>query len=435
MPKRNSPKRITKAFRPTLYMSIHGIRTDAKWQKEFADAASGQTRVATYDYGYYGLFKFLMPWRDRKQIDKFYHWYCSTINDRSNGVDTSHFDKRPSLVAHSLGTLIACRAMQLYSDIVFDKIILCGSILSSDFDWGTLFARDQVSLVRNEFGTSDRWPGFSGLIRKSDGIAGEQGFDWFDSAVQNVRVEGFRHSDFQMKPHIRNFWLPFLKQSPLPLCILHGRNIKDAEFFSKTLDHTGTVIDRQVFGSLPNYSSVEIERGRSIRWIGINPDIYTFLIHRETREAVGYINAMPVEKPLYEKIRDGLVSDNQISEKDIVPFGNDDATRIYLMSIAIDENHRNCGEGLFDNPYVQLVTAFLDKLTFYFKNKNVKVTHLLATAWTSQGTRICQSLGMKEVGHDKFNDPVYEVEIDKVDVKNKRIMPALRKLTCLYRQN
>jgi pimeloyl-ACP methyl ester carboxylesterase len=434
MASKNKPKQSGKEFRPTLFMSIHGIRTHAKWQKEFADAASRNTKVATYDYGYYGFFRFLMPWRDRKQIDRFYKWYSDTINEKTNEVNIGRFDRRPSLVAHSLGTLIACGAMLIYSDIVFDKIILCGSILSSDFDWGTLFARDQVSKVRNEFGTSDRWPALSRFIRKSNGVAGRQGFDWFDSAVQNVKMDSFRHSDFQLKSHIQNFWLPFLRQRPSPLYTLHGRDIKDRDLFSTTLDHTGTVIDEQVFGSLPNYASVEIERGRSLRWISINPDIYTFLIDRDTRNPVGYINAMPVEDAIYGRIRAGLVSDNEVEETDLVPFDNDQAVRIYLMSIAIDENYRNCGEGLFDTPYVQLVTAFLYKLIFYYKNKRTRVTHLLATAWTPQGIKVCQLLGMNEVGRDRFNDPIYEVEIDKVDVKSKRVMPALRSLACLYKE-
>ena len=74
-------------------------------------------------------------------------------------------------------------------------------------------------------------------------------------------------------------------------------------------------------------------------------------------------------------------------------------------------------EGLFDTPYVQLVTAFLYKLIFYYKNKRTRVTHLLATGMDSlQGIKVCQLLGMNEVGRDRFNDPIYEVEIDKVDV-------------------
>jgi hypothetical protein len=143
---------------------------------------------------------------------------------------------------------------------------------------------------------------------------------------------------------------------------------------------------------------------------------------------------MPVEDAIYARIKAGLVKDNEIEETDLVPFDNDQAVRIYLMSIAIDENYRNCGEGLFDSPYVQLVTAFLYKLIFYYKNKRTRVTHLLATAWTPQGVKVCQLLGMKEVGRDRFNDPIYEVEIDKVDVKSKRVMPALRRLACLYKE-
>ena len=216
--------------------------------------------------------------------------------------------------------------------------------------------------------------------------------------------------------------------------VLHGREIKDAEMFSRILFHVGTVIDKQVFGTLPNYSDAEIvEMEQPLKWISVNPDIFTFLVSSDMGGVVGYLTAMPLADTFYQKIKDGFVLDNEVSERDIIPFRNGETVRIYLMSIAIDERYRTCGEGLFESPYVQLINAFLEKMTFYFKDRQVKVTHMLATAWTPQGLRGCRSMGMRSVGKDRFCNPVYEIEIDSIDPNNKRIMPTLRKLASLYR--
>ena len=41
----------------------------------------------------------------------------------------------PSIVVHSYGTYIAGEAMLKYPEIKFDRMILCGAILRSDFPW------------------------------------------------------------------------------------------------------------------------------------------------------------------------------------------------------------------------------------------------------------------------------------------------------------
>lgn len=66
--------------------------------------------------------------------------------------------------------------MQKYPDMRFDKIILCGSILPIDFDWSTLFDRDQVNFVRNEYGLRDFWASGVGSFIRDTGASGKKGF-------------------------------------------------------------------------------------------------------------------------------------------------------------------------------------------------------------------------------------------------------------------
>jgi len=416
-------------------MSVHGIRTSGAWQKTMASVvANANMRIESFDYGVYGLHKFLQSAQNQKLIGRFYEWYSTTARTYPQ-VDLEQYNKRPSIVAHSLGSWIVGMAMRKFDEIRFDKIILAGSILPTDFDWCTLFARDQVAGVRNEKGLDDSWPKLSHIFVKHTGTAGCDGFEWFDSAVQNEDFDYFEHSDALLRPHIQKHWIPYLTTRPSPLSLLHGRNINDHKRFSETLNNTN-IIDNQAFGKLDNYKDVEIPRGLSLTWIAINPDIYTFLIDRISGNPAGYINAMPLDDSLYNEIRKGKVNDNDVTADSIVPFGeNEKNLKIYLMSVAIDEKYRHWGEGLLHQAFVQLITGFLDKLTYYAKRQGIRVTHFLATAWTDEGRRMCKMLRMNQVGKDRYGDPIFEVELDSL-LKDgaKKSMPALRQLVRVYSQ-
>jgi pimeloyl-ACP methyl ester carboxylesterase len=166
------------SFCPSLALSVHGIRTRGTWQKSFDAVMSGTAmQLDAYDYGYYGLPRLLSPGFNSRKIDEFYEWYSRVVRDHDS-VDLRLYDKRPSVVAHSFGTWIVGYAMLKYEDIRFDKMILIGCI-PRNFDWGKLFARDQVASVRNECGLKDPWPRWAGRLVSGAGDAGTAGFDWF----------------------------------------------------------------------------------------------------------------------------------------------------------------------------------------------------------------------------------------------------------------
>src|SRR5438876_545572 len=121
-------------YYPPLVISIHGIRTRGEWQKVFASVVSGsRMKVESFDYGHYGLIRFLTPPFNSRMVDKFYNWYASTIKSCS-AISLEHYEERPSVVAHSLGSWIVGYTMLKYEDVRFDKMILAGSILPRDFD-------------------------------------------------------------------------------------------------------------------------------------------------------------------------------------------------------------------------------------------------------------------------------------------------------------
>jgi len=419
-----------KPYRPPFVMSVHGMQTYAQWQKVLPGVIGTKAAVEAFDFGRYGLPRFIIPSCNKKKIDEFYQWYYNILKHHPQ-VDLERYDKRPSLVAHSFGTWIVAYAMLKYPDIKLDKLVLIGCILPPDFDWPTLFARDQIGSVRNELGLRDPWPGLAGKIVARAGTAGSKGFDWFGTGVENIAYD-FHHSDFPVRAHMENCWSPFLFKSPSPLALLHGHDIQDRSEFEATLDYTGGVIDEEVYGKLPHYRDVEIPDGLSDGWVRINPDIYTFLIDRKSRKPAGYLNAMPLDDATYQRVRSGQLADNEIPAAGIVPFQQNQELKIYLMSIAIAERHRRFGDGVFQQAYVQLLTGFLEKLSYYAKNRAIRVTHFLATAWTPEGVIICRSLGMRPVGLDPYGDEIYETELASLSPSDRKLQPAIRRLLAVY---
>jgi len=129
-------------FRPRLVICLHGIRTWARWQKIVAEVLGDQSiKFKLYDFGWYGLRKFLWDRSNERMVDEFYDKYNAIVKQYSS-IDPANYLKRPSVVAHSFGTFVVGKCMLKYDSVRIDKLILCGSILPTDFDWATLLARD-----------------------------------------------------------------------------------------------------------------------------------------------------------------------------------------------------------------------------------------------------------------------------------------------------
>jgi hypothetical protein len=145
---------------------------------------------------------------------------------------------------------------------------------------------------------------------------------------------------------------------------------------------------------------------------------------------------MPVEDALYAGIRSGGIKDNAVPSDAILPYvGSRKTIKVYMMSIAIAERYRRWGDGIFQQAYVQLLTGFLDKLTYYAKSHGVRVTHFLATAWTAEGLRICESFGMTKIGEDPFGDSILELDVSShLHGPTAKLIPALRRLVNVYKQ-
>jgi hypothetical protein len=419
-----------------MVISVHGIRTAARWQKSLADTLSIYgIKHRAHDFGHYGVFRFASNSSRQRRINEFYDFYCSICKEQGTGIDLPDHRSRPSIVAHSFGSYIVGHAMQKYPDIRFDKVILCGSILPVDFDWSTLFHRDQVNFVRNEYGVQDFWVSIVGNFIRDSGASGAEGFRLLSTVVSQERFEYYNHSDYFHRQHVESHWLPVLKKEPSPLQVQHGRNTgDDVDNFVATLNATAE-IDERCFANLPGYDQSRVPRGLSTTWIEVNPDIYTFLFDRRTNKVVGYINAMPIRQECFDKVLAGKIKDNQIARYDVMEFLPNQILKVYMMSVAIDPALRRASQGLFQEPFERLMSAFIGKLYYYAVNRGIRVIELVAVGWTDQGKKLSEAFGMEQKGYDMDGHPIYWLNFTAETLKPVRaIAPAVAKLADTYRR-
>lgn len=190
-----------------VVFTIHGIRTRGVWQKKINPilAKNGFVHVPL-DFGFFRAVQLLMPWYRRRQVDWFREEYAAHI---------AVGDPPPSIIAHSFGTYIVARTMEIYTGegIQFDRIILCGSIVQRQYPWDQQLSQGHCSAVLNDAGKKDFWAAIAEFCIKDAGSSGSEGFTTkCEGLTQRIHPE-FRHSDYFSTRNYEVNWVPFLNGS------------------------------------------------------------------------------------------------------------------------------------------------------------------------------------------------------------------------------
>lgn len=193
-------------IRPAV-VALHGIRTQAAWQRAFLEVAARHgldPHVDRWNFGYFSVVRFLVPWARLAKVRWFREAFQQEFREAGNSGPML-----PSIVAHSFGTYILGNALLRYPYLRFDKVLLCGSILPRAFPWDLLLERGQVQAVRNEYGRHDVWTRAVGWFVPGTGPSGLEGF-----SAQHLRMEqevfSFEHSEYFERGHMEQRWMPFL---------------------------------------------------------------------------------------------------------------------------------------------------------------------------------------------------------------------------------
>ncbi len=205
------PQKLPALELSAVVVTVHGIRTHARWQRAFSETASRNglhCRLDRWNFGNFSLLQFLTPWSRQAKVGWFREVYHDEFHDLASAPLSS---ERPSVVAHSFGTYILGNALLRYPYLRFNKVLLCGSILPDNFPWDVLIDRGQVQAVRNEFGARDGWTRAAQWFVPGTGPSGQSGFRLQHERLEQERFD-YSHSEYFEKGHMSDNWMPFLKR-------------------------------------------------------------------------------------------------------------------------------------------------------------------------------------------------------------------------------
>jgi pimeloyl-ACP methyl ester carboxylesterase len=203
--------------RPRVVVTIHGIQTHGKWQKNITPYLASHGLVPYHiDFGWFSILKFFFPWTRERQI--------RLIREELRNLVDKVRARRVSVIAHSFGTFIAMESLRRDNGgLLYDRVVLTGSILPCAFDWQSLVSKKWVMAVRNERATSDgvvqlalvasRWP-LKWISWLKAGNSGRSKFDQQPPTLLDDYVVG-HHSETH-NPLKFERWARFIAYPLLP---------------------------------------------------------------------------------------------------------------------------------------------------------------------------------------------------------------------------
>lgn len=197
-----------------VLVSIHGLLSRAEWNKEIAPIASSQDWIfAPYTYDTNKPDLLFRSGKRSSVVDDFRDWIYELQN---------RFEGEISIIAHSFGTYIIAEYLEgfineEYPPVVFNSIILTGSILNKDFDWEK-YRGYSVGSVYNTIAPNDEYVKYmpETELKKYIGMSqlfGRSGVEKFESKtpmLTQTSTKIFSHTNTIKRDVIETKWMPFL---------------------------------------------------------------------------------------------------------------------------------------------------------------------------------------------------------------------------------
>lgn len=140
---------------------------------------------------------------------------------------------------------------------------------------------------------------------------------------------------------------------------------------------------------------------KCINWWKKNKFIYVMIQDIRTKKIIGYINSMPIDNILYNKIKNGEIIDVMIGEEDIETYDLPDIYNLYISSVALHPSYHNTGAFKF------LYDALMKLITELFK-REIYFSRILADAVSPIGEKLCKYIGMNKCKESKHQSKIYE---------------------------
>lgn len=184
-------------------ISIHGIKTRGEWQKDLAPtlALAGLIPYGL-DYGYFPAFRLLLG----KSLDKQVNWLVKEYDK----IRYESGCERPSIIAHSFGTLQVAYLLQKYDHVLFNQVILVASIIPPNYKWSDMLNAQRVTWVVNNFSGKDICVKAGTYLVPYAGNSGASGFNDKHRALHQIDHPYHNHSDYFSKGNFQCNWVPTL---------------------------------------------------------------------------------------------------------------------------------------------------------------------------------------------------------------------------------
>ena len=195
-----------------VVMTVHGIRTRGEWQKEIGPRLAVHGFIPySLDFGVVDAISMFFPWKRAEKIQ----WLREAYDDVR---EHSQVD-RPSVICHSFGSWLVGELLRRYDDVIFDAVILTGSILPASYDWAKPLDEQRVLAVRNEIASRDIWPTVASQVPRllgggCFGAAGVTGFEQDHALLDQPRQE-IAHSGMFYRSRFTE-WSRTLREPRIP---------------------------------------------------------------------------------------------------------------------------------------------------------------------------------------------------------------------------
>lgn len=207
--------------RPMVVITLHGIRTHGSWQTRLRNQIRRHTDKVNfyeYKYGYFSALRLLFP--------KFRKQEVSRLQEHTARLRSLDTETQVVVVCHSFGTYLATEAIKSFIAAGYTlpdlTLILCGSVLRSDYDWSFL---PENTRVINECGADDYVLLLSEALVPGFGMAGKVGFHGFNGcSFVNRYFRGGHSHYFETSDFIEKHWVPLLMLGTDGLKYIDERN-------------------------------------------------------------------------------------------------------------------------------------------------------------------------------------------------------------------
>lgn len=190
-----------------VLLLVHGIQTDGSWQKLVSNELGDIENLNVVELGYecVTVAQLVSPFRGAP---------VKKITNDIRDVRRREPKARLMVIAHSFGSYIISEILKKSSDISFEKIIFCGSIVPRNYPWSRYAPNMEKGSIINDVGTKDFYPIWATCSSLGYGSSGFRGFQ---NGLILDRYFPYGHSTFfdKKRKHIKRFWRPFIESGKI----------------------------------------------------------------------------------------------------------------------------------------------------------------------------------------------------------------------------